>query len=91
MSEQTTVHLRWTVPCSLAHTAGTHGTRNELQSDLPRCILHARAGPRLPPRNQIGSRAAEMPLKQRLQSTGHSPSARGGGSSAGSEVLQVDE
>ena len=38
MSEQTTVHLRWTVPCSLAHTADTHGTWNELQSDLPRCM-----------------------------------------------------
>ena len=38
MSEQTTVHPRWTVSCSQAHTASTHNTRNELQRDLPRCM-----------------------------------------------------
>ena len=38
MSEQTTVHSHWTVPCLLGRTAGTCGRRNVLESALPKCM-----------------------------------------------------
>ena len=89
MSAQTTVHLRWTVPCSLAHTADTHGTWNELQSDLPRCMrAQGLAYLRVTRLVKGLLRCPESSARSALAI--HSPSVRGGGSSAGSEVLQVN-